>query len=65
MAAVESSDAVSICRSLLKDAISDEPYGVSFHVGSQQTDPEQWDAAIAETAGLFRRWRKPGLNFGW
>lgn len=30
-----------------------EPYGVSFHVGSQQTDPSQWDNAISKTAMLF------------
>ncbi|TVQ34736.1 MAG: type III PLP-dependent enzyme [Geminicoccaceae bacterium] len=30
-------------------------YGVSFHVGSQQRDPEQWDAAIASVGDMFRR----------
>jgi ornithine decarboxylase len=30
-----------------------EPYGVSFHVGSQQTDPSQWDIPIMKTAMLF------------
>lgn len=30
-----------------------EPWGVSFHVGSQQTDPTQWDKAICTTAKLF------------
>jgi ornithine decarboxylase len=30
------------------------PYGVSFHVGSQQRDPAQWDRAVAEAAWLFR-----------
>lgn len=30
------------------------PYGVSFHVGSQQRDPAQWDTAVAEAAWLFR-----------
>jgi ornithine decarboxylase len=29
-------------------------YGVSFHVGSQQREPAQWDAALAEVAHLFR-----------
>lgn len=29
-------------------------YGVSFHVGSQQTDLAQFDKAIAETADLFK-----------
>ncbi len=30
-----------------------EPYGVSFHVGSQQTDVGQWSGAIAGAARLF------------
>jgi ornithine decarboxylase len=30
-----------------------DPYGVSFHVGSQQTDLSQWDGAIGQTARLF------------
>ena len=29
------------------------PYGVSFHVGSQQTDPTQWHAPIGKVARLF------------
>ena len=30
-----------------------EPYGLSFHVGSQQTDLEQWDRAVARAARMF------------
>jgi ornithine decarboxylase len=30
-----------------------DPYGVSFHVGSQQTDLEQWDGAIGAAAHMF------------
>jgi len=30
-----------------------DPYGVSFHVGSQQTDLEQWDGAIGSAAHMF------------
>jgi ornithine decarboxylase len=30
-----------------------DPYGVSFHVGSQQTDLHQWDGAIASAARMF------------
>jgi ornithine decarboxylase len=30
-----------------------EPYGVSFHVGSQQTDPGQWDHAVGTAARMF------------
>jgi ornithine decarboxylase len=29
--------------------------GVSFHVGSQQTDPTQWRKPLHEAAGLFRK----------
>jgi ornithine decarboxylase len=30
-----------------------DPYGVSFHVGSQQTDLRQWDGAIGAAAHMF------------
>jgi ornithine decarboxylase len=30
-----------------------DPYGVSFHVGSQQTDLGQWDGAVATAARMF------------
>jgi len=39
-----------------------DPYGLSFHVGSQQRDPAQWDAALATTAGVFRRLAAQGLQ---
>jgi ornithine decarboxylase len=39
-----------------------KPHGISFHVGSQQTDPEQWDVAIAEAAELFRVLEKAGVK---
>jgi len=38
------------------------PTGVSFHVGSQQTDPLQWQAAIAATAGIFHACARRGLG---
>jgi ornithine decarboxylase len=31
-----------------------DPCGVSFHVGSQQRDPAQWDADIARAAAVWR-----------
>jgi ornithine decarboxylase len=37
------------------------PVGVSFHVGSQQTDPTQWEKPLHDTAGLFRRLSREGL----
>jgi ornithine decarboxylase len=30
-----------------------DPYGVSFHVGSQQSDLRQWDGAIGSAARMF------------
>jgi ornithine decarboxylase len=30
-----------------------DPYGVSFHVGSQQTDLTQWDRAVGAVARMF------------
>src|SRR5258708_26869987 len=30
-----------------------DPYGVSFHVGSQQTDLGQWDCAVGTAARMF------------
>jgi ornithine decarboxylase len=30
-----------------------DPYGVSFHVGSQQTDPGQWNHAVGTAAHMF------------
>ncbi|CAK0752286.1 ornithine decarboxylase [Gammaproteobacteria bacterium] len=30
-----------------------EPYGISFHVGSQQREIQAWDAAIAKVSGLL------------
>ena len=35
--------------------------GISFHVGSQQRDPRQWDAPVAAAAEVFRRLRREGL----
>lgn len=47
---------VDMARDLLIKArdLGLEPYGVSFHVGSQQTRVDQWDNALAQTAQLFR-----------
>jgi ornithine decarboxylase len=38
-----------------------KPTGVSFHVGSQQTDPETWQPAIDIAADVFRHCRKGGV----
>jgi ornithine decarboxylase len=39
-----------------------EPCGVSFHVGSQQRDPGQWDADIARAAAVFSATRREGVE---
>jgi ornithine decarboxylase len=36
--------------------------GVSFHVGSQQTDLGQWDRVLGQVAGLFGELRARGLE---
>ena len=38
-----------------------KPVGVSFHVGSQQTEPEAWHAAIGTAHGVFRNCARNGL----
>jgi ornithine decarboxylase len=38
------------------------PVALSFHVGSQQTDPTQWRKPLHEVAGLFRRLGREGLT---
>ncbi|MCV6590128.1 MAG: type III PLP-dependent enzyme [Marinobacterium sp.] len=35
-----------------------EPWGISFHVGSQQRDIDVWDAAIAKVKFIFERLHK-------
>ena len=39
-----------------------DPFGVSFHVGSQQRDPGQWDAAIGKAAMLFTDLAERGIE---
>lgn len=39
-----------------------DAYGLSFHVGSQQTKLEQWDAAIGRVAALFERAAELGVD---
>ena len=39
-----------------------DPYGVSFHVGSQQTNPEQWDGAIERAAKMFWALAETDIN---
>jgi ornithine decarboxylase len=39
-----------------------DPHGVSFHVGSQQTDPAQWDMALGKTKMLFTTLQERGIE---
>jgi ornithine decarboxylase len=39
-----------------------EPYGVSFHVGSQQKNQHAWDRALASAAAVFRECGERGIN---
>ncbi len=39
-----------------------QPYGVSFHVGSQQTDTEQWDIAIGAAKMVFADLQEAGIE---
>jgi len=39
-----------------------EPHGISFHVGSQQTQLEQWDVAVGKTAMLFTALNEAGIE---
>lgn len=38
------------------------PAGLSFHVGSQQTDPQQWAAAITHAAWIYRNCAHQGVQ---
>ena len=38
------------------------PYGISFHVGSQQHNIEAWDRALASTASIFRGCAERGIS---
>jgi len=39
-----------------------EPYGVSFHVGSQQRNQHAWDRALASAATVFKECGERGMN---
>ncbi len=38
-----------------------QPYGISFHVGSQQINPHQWTTAIEKTGSLFAEIADAGI----
>ena len=37
-------------------------YGVSFHVGSQQNNPDVWDGALKAAAAIFNDFAERGIN---
>ncbi len=37
-------------------------HGISFHVGSQQRNPEMWDGALASSASIFREMAERGIT---
>jgi ornithine decarboxylase len=39
-----------------------DPYGISFHVGSQQTDIGQWDGAVGTVAQMFSALAEADIN---
>jgi ornithine decarboxylase len=39
-----------------------DPYGVSFHVGSQQTNLDQWDSAVGRAARMFSLLAQADIN---
>ncbi len=39
-------------------------HGISFHVGSQQRNPEMWDGALASAASIFREMSERGIVLG-
>lgn len=43
---------------VLAKALGLDPYGISFHVGSQQRDIGAWDSAIAKVKSIFERLRE-------
>jgi len=38
------------------------PYGLSFHVGSQQRNPRMWDQALASSAAIFKDLAERGIS---
>ncbi|WP_027136012.1 type III PLP-dependent enzyme [Geminicoccus roseus] len=40
------------------------PWGISFHVGSQQKNVDSWDSAVAEAAAIFTTLEADGIKLG-
>lgn len=56
----------AMARDLLLEAgeLGLEPYGISFHVGSQQTNVQAWDKAVGEGAAVFESLETAGIELG-
>jgi ornithine decarboxylase len=52
--------AIELLRSAKAQGL--DPYGVSFHVGSQQTNLDQWDGAIGRAASMFSALAATDIN---
>jgi ornithine decarboxylase len=52
--------AVDVLEHALRNGL--EPYGVSFHVGSQQRNQHAWDRALASAAAVFKECGERGMN---
>lgn len=57
------------CEPSMAEALMEDAYrmglvaqGLSFHVGSQQTDLAAWDRALAVVGGIFRRLAEKGIT---
>jgi len=55
---------VDMARDLMVEAgrLGLEPFGLSFHIGSQQRDVRQWDIAFGRTAMLFTALDEAGVK---
>jgi ornithine decarboxylase len=47
---------------ILAQELGLNPYGVSFHVGSQQRDIGVWDSALSKVEFMFHRLSQEGIN---
>lgn len=51
--------AVDVLRQSRRSGL--DPFGLSFHVGSQQTDPSAWYRALKEAAGVLQKLAEEGI----
>lgn len=56
----DSEKAISLIKESVKLGLN--PVGISFHVGSQQTNIQQWEKALLEVASIFKEARGFGVE---